>query len=265
LVLPGFTLPNPGLAAEPRPGIGLTRRPAWRNALHVSSGMATRHMRFSVSSGGSPDDTGQWPVLPLVLPGFTWVDRAQHRIGEAIGRRQRVNRPACGWSWHIGLTRLDQQMNLRISEGANLVLLGFTGRTSAWHVKQGRRIRRPGLQPARWRCQRFIRFWFYVVLPEGRRWTDGLCRPAEAKIVIWCLVLQILRAAGAGDGRRFGLIWYCDVFGLTKFDRAGFSEDAGSGTRPSTRCLVCDFMFWFYLVLPVLPGRAPAWQYKASW
>ena len=39
-------------------------------------------MRFSISSGGSPDDTGQWPVLPsfdMVLSGLTALGCQQGR------------------------------------------------------------------------------------------------------------------------------------------------------------------------------------------
>ena len=33
---------------------------------------------------------------------------------------------------------------------------------------------------------------------------DGICRPAGVKDISWCLVLQIFRTSGAGDGPDFG-------------------------------------------------------------
>ena len=39
------------------------RRPEWKKKPHFSGGMV-RQTRFPVSSGGSPDDTSQWPVPP---------------------------------------------------------------------------------------------------------------------------------------------------------------------------------------------------------
>ncbi len=70
VVLPDCTKPKPVGEAEAWPGIRPTRRREWRRAPGFAGVMAG-NTRCSVSSGGSPDETGQWPVPPwfyLVLP-----------------------------------------------------------------------------------------------------------------------------------------------------------------------------------------------------
>ena len=128
-----------------------------------------RHKRFSVSSGGSPDDTGQWPVLP-------WFD---------------------------------------------LVLSGLT----ALGCQQRRRVGTPGLQSGR--LGRDFIFWFDLDLPAAQKWTNGICRPAGARIIF--------------------VVWFYNYFAPLALGMGGDSGGFGMVT------------FWFYLLLP---DRTSAWQHK---
>ena len=133
---------------------------------------------------------------------------------------------------------------------------------TALGCQQRRRVGTPGLQSGR--LGRDFIFWFDLDLPAAQKWTNGICRPAGARIifVVWFYNYFAPLALGmGGDSGGFGMVTFW--FYLLLPDRISAWQHK-RGRRVGTPGLQSgrfgrDFIFWFYLLLP---GRTSARQHK---